>query len=328
MLTIATGFENEKPIPNIFLLETTNAKELERINPFVVRNGWFDTKTKKIDFDLDDPENTDNVMLSFTAKKRQGSLTIKLNGVNIFESELATENIEPVKLNKRLLGKTNTLDFEVSSAGAKFWTTNEYSLDNVKIAGDLTDTSKQESNNIFTISETEYSNMDRANLKFIPYCGNVNDIGPLDILINSRKLFSAVPICDSSYSQSIPKSALNEGENTIIFKTSKGSYSVEQIRLSLVFKEPTIKTYYFEINQSLFNEIRTGNADILLTVKFIDNGKQKRAKLDINGKIETIETSKAIFSKNINIKIVEGNNYLRLEPFEDLEVVEIKIEAN
>src|SRR3989338_51573 len=132
-LSTSSGLESEKSIPNIFLVETTNAKELEKINTFIVRNGWFDKKTKKIDFSLEDPDNTDNAVVSFTAKKRKGVLTIKLNGVTIFENELASDVVEPVSLDSKLLQKTNSLELSVSSVGTKFWTTNEYSLENVRI---------------------------------------------------------------------------------------------------------------------------------------------------------------------------------------------------
>ncbi|MBI2652171.1 hypothetical protein HYX00_01790, partial [Candidatus Woesearchaeota archaeon] len=263
---------------------------------------------------------------AFTAKKRQGILAIKLNDVVMFESELTSDIIEPVKLSKNLLGKKNSLEFSVSSVGAKFWTTNEYSLENVKIIGDITDTSKQESTNIFTLSDSEFSSMDKAMLKFIPYCGNVNELGTLDIFINNKKLFSTVPVCNNAYKQSIPKSVLSEGENNIIFKTNKGSYSVEQIKISLEFKEPKVKTYFFEVNESLFAKIRNGDKNIQLSVKFVDDKKQKRAKLDINGHIESIETEKALFTKNIDNKISEGNNFVRLEPLEDMEVVELRVE--
>ena len=326
MLSTSSGLEDEKEIPNIFLVETTNAKELEKINPFIVRSGWFDKKAKKIDFGLEDPDNTDNVVVSFTAKKRSGILTIKLNNAVVFENELTSEIIEPVKLDKKLLQKANSLEFSVSSVGLKFWTTNEYSLENVRIIGDITDTSKQESTNLFTLSDSEFSSMDKATLKFIPYCGNVNDLGTLDIYINNKKLFSSVPVCDNAYRQSVPKSALNEGENNIVFKTGRGSYSVEQIRIALEFKEPAVKTYFFEVSGDAFQSIRNGDADAVLTIKFVDDNKQKRAKLNVNGHIETIETDKTTFSKNINSRISEGNNYLRLEPLEDMEVVELKIE--
>jgi len=326
LLSTSRGLEDEKSISNIFLVETTNAKELERINPFIVRSGWFDKSSKKNDFQLKDHENIDNVILSFTAKKRQGILTIKLNDAIIFESELTSGITEPVRLNKNLLAEQNTLEFSVSSVGIKFWTTNEYSLENVKIIGDITDTSKQQSINIFTLSESEISRMDKAVLKFIPYCGNVNELGTLDIFINDKKLFSSVPVCDNAYKQSIPKSVLNEGENNIVFKTNKGTYSIEQIRISLEFKEPKIKTYFFEINESTFRNIRNGVQNVILTIKFTDSVKQKRAKLDINGRLETIETDKLSIPKNINNKISEGNNFIRLEPLEDIEVVELRVE--
>ncbi|MBI3035749.1 hypothetical protein HYY71_05500, partial [Candidatus Woesearchaeota archaeon] len=318
--------EDEKEIPNIFLVETTNAKELEKINPFIVRSGWFDKRAKKIDFQLDDPENTDNVVVSFTAKKRKGVLTIRLNNAAVFENEMASDTIEPVNLDKNLLAKSNALEFSVSSVGAKFWTTNEYSFENVKIFGDITDTSKQESTNLFTLTESEFSSMERATLKFIPYCGNVNGLGALDIFINNKKVFSSVPVCDNVYKQSIPKSAFNEGGNNIVFKTNKGSYSSEQISIALEFKEPIVKTYFFEVGSGAFAKIRNDDADAVLTIKFVDDKKRKRAKLDVNGHIETIETEKALFSKNIDNRVSEGNNFIRLEPLEDMEVVELKVE--
>lgn len=325
-LSTSSGLEDEKSIPNIFLVETTNAKELEKINPFIVRNGWFDKKEKRIDFSLEDPDNTDNVVVSFTAKKRKGALTIKLNGVIVFENEIASDISEPVSLDSKLLQKTNTLEFSVSSVGTKFWTTNEYSFENVRIIGDITDISKQESTNIFTLSDSEFASIDRATLKFIPYCGNVNELGTLDIFINNKKLFSSVPVCDNSYKQSIPKSALNDGENNIVFKTNKGSYSVEQVRIALEFKEPTVKTYFFEIDSGTFTQIKDDDKDVELTIKFVEDKVRKRAKLDVNGHVETVETDKALFTKNIDTRVSEGNNFVRLEPLEDVEVVELKIE--
>ena len=308
------------------MLESTAAKELKAINPFIVRNGWFDKKTYKMQFDLDDPQNTDKVMLSFTAKKMQGILAIKLNDQVIFENELAGSSPEPVKIDKKQLGKTNTLEFSVSSVGMKFWTTNEYDFENAKIIGDITDTSRQESNNIFTISDSEYSSMDKATLRFIPNCRNIAALGILDIFVNNKKMFSSVPVCDSQYKQSIPKSVLNEGANTIVFKTNKGSYNVEQIKISLEFKSPRIRTYFFGVDKDAFSKIRSGSSSAMLAIKFTDDTTQKRIKLDVNGHAETVETKQPVFSKNINSKISEGNNFVRLEPLEDVEVAELKIE--
>lgn len=325
-LGTAGNLEESKNIPDAFLIETTNAREIASFNPFIVKNGWFDKKAHSIDFDIEDPDNTDNAILSFTAKKSKGTFTIKLNGVIIFESELVSSTTEPVRLSKRLLQKTNTLEFSVSSVGAKFWATNEYSLENVKVIADITDTSRQESANLFTITESEYASMEKAALRFIPYCGNVNQIGLLEIFVNNKKVFSSVPVCDNQYRQSIPKSALNDGENNIVFKTTKGSYSVEQIKISLEFKEPALKTYYFKIDSQTIKNIRDGDQDVVLSIKFVDDKAQKRLMFDINGNLETIDTDKTLFTKNINNRVSEGNNYVRLEPIDDVEVIELKVE--
>ena len=325
-LSASENLENEKKIPNIFLIETTNAKELERINPFIVRSGWFDKKTHKFDFSIDDLENTDNLVLTFSAKERQGALAITLNNALIYENELRGDNPEPIKLDKKLLSKANSLEFSVSSVGYRFWMTNEYSFDSMKIIGDITDTSKQESTNIFTMSDSEISSMGKAVLKFVPYCKSISDIGKLDIFLNNRKLFSSIPICDNAYKQDIPKAVLNEGENNIVFKTNKGSYSVEQIKVSLDLKEPKVKTYYFEISPALFKQVRSGK-NIMLNIRFVEAQKQKRLNLDVNGHIESIETDKAAFSKSINSKVLEGNNFVRLVPLADVEVAELTIES-
>ena len=325
-LSVTQGLEDQKTIPDVFLVETTNAKELRKINPFIVRNGWFDRKANKIDFELEDPSNTDNVILTFAATKRTGILTIKLNNAAVFENELPSAIVEPVKLDKKLLGKTNSLEFSVSSVGLRFWTTNEYSFDNMKVIGDITDTTRQQSTNVFALSNSEFLSMDKATLKFIPFCSNVNVIGTLDILVNNKRLFSTVPNCENAYRQSIPKSVLNEGENNIVFKTNKGSYSVEQIKISLDFKEPKVKTYYFEVTSDTFKKIINGDNNLQLSIKFADNGKLKRAKLDVNGHVDNVETDKTVFSRDIGNKISEGNNFIRLEPLEDIEVVELRVE--
>ena len=327
MLTTAQDLENEKTIPDIYLVESTSAKELDRANPFVARSGWFDKKSPTFDFEVADPENTDNVILSFSAKKKgTGVLTIKLNNEVVYENELTGGIAEPVKLPTKLLSEANTLSFEVSSVGLKFWTTNEYAFENVRIIGDITDVSRQESNNIFIIGDSEFSSMQSAILKFVPYCSGTKNIGQLDIFVNNKKVFSTVPVCDNPYRQQISKTVLNEGENVIVFKTNKGSYSVEQISLAMDFKEPSTKTYFFEINEGAYNDLRDNGRAVMLSLKFIDDTTEKRVKLDVNGRQETVETSKNLFSKDISTKLVQGNNYVRLEPFEDLEVVELKIE--
>src|SRR3989344_5999575 len=97
---------DDRFIPNVYLIETTNAKEIDKINPFSVRNGWLDKKNYLVRFRLDDFENTGNVLLSFSATKRKGILTIKLNDDVIYEYAPKQINIV-VNLEKALLKNEN-----------------------------------------------------------------------------------------------------------------------------------------------------------------------------------------------------------------------------
>ena len=322
----------DKKIPNVFLFETTNAKELETINPFIVRNGWFDEKIKTFSFSIDDLENTDNVILSFNAEEHKGILTIKLNNEIIYENEIEIETVAPIKLNRNLLMDENTLEFSVSSVGLRFWRTNEYSLENIKMVGDITDKSKQESRNVFTLTGDELSNIERADLRFVPYCGGAAKVGVLNIFINSREVFSAVPVCEDPYKQAIPTGILNAGENRIVFKTNKGSYSVEQIKVEFEEKELKTNVYFFEVNQSIIDDIEDEEIDIVLTIEFVDDEKNKRADLNINDRFSTIDQEERFFTKTLNDDddpdfIEEGNNFIEIRPRTMLDIVELKVEV-
>jgi hypothetical protein len=332
----------DKSIPNIFLFESTNAKELEKINPLVVRNGWFDEKKRTVSFGIDDLENTDEVILAFNAGKHEGVLTIKLNGEIIFEKDVepvdgnvlengVIENVGPVRLNKNILRDENTLEFSVSSVGFKFWQTNEYTLEGIRVIGDITDRSKQESRNVFTLTATELFNIDRADLRFVPYCRNEKDVGVLDVLVNSRNVISAVPVCEDSYRQPIPLGILNEGENKVVFRTNKGSYSVEQIKVEFIEKEVRTKVYFFEVNKSIIKDIEDGEIDVVLTIEFVDGNRNKRADLNINDRLSTIDTEDKVFTKTLNDDddpnfIEEGNNFVEIRPRTRLDIVEIRVE--
>ena len=315
-----------KDIPNIFLFETTNAKELERINPFIIRSGWFDKKAQTVDFELADLENTDNVILSFKAKENEGTLTVKLNSQVVFENDIDSETAPPISLKNSLLAAQNTLEFSVSSVGGKFWKTNEYSFEDVRIIGDITDKSKQESRNVFTLTSKELSNIEKANLRFVPYCGNADQVGLLEIEINSRNIFSAVPVCEDAYKQPIPIGMLDAGENRILFKTGKGSYSVEQIMIDFEEKETEEKFYFFEVNQSQLDMIDDNEKEAILTIEFVNDKENKRADININDRFLTLDDDERTFTKNIDDYLEEGNNFIEIRPRTRLDIVELRIE--
>ncbi len=310
-------------IPNVYLFESTNSKELASLNPVYVRNGIFDKKAKTASFSIRNLENIDNVMLTFTAPKRQGVLTIKLNDNLIYEYDINKLNVEPIKISKNLLQEQNHLEFSVSGVGIKFWTTNEYSLESIKIIGDETDKTRQESRNVFSLTETEYQNLESAELRFVPYCSIGGSIGILDIFVNNHNIFSAVPVCDDPIVQNIPVGVLSSGSNKVIFKTGRGSYSIEQIKVKLESEETITNVYYFEINQTVFEDI---DDEVNLIIKFVDDEERKRADLNVNGHLYRIDQYDEVFERNIYNWIEMDNNFIKLTPKTSLDIVEMIVE--
>ncbi len=314
----------EHDIAAFSLYKTTNAEELETINPFIIRHGLFDDVKKEIPFKIKDLKNTENVLLSFTAKKNTGILTIKLNDVNIFESEITTQNPKPIKL-KENLKEDNLLEFSVSGTGAKFWSTNIYSLDDIRIVGDVADISRQESRNIFFVRESEKLNLEKAKLRFWPDC-NPDDVGKLEIMVNYQDVLSSIPDCGTINMYTFSPAVLHKGDNNIVFKTDKGSYRIEQIKITTDLKGLSYPTYYFEINESTYDKINNDTYDVKLTLKFVDDKEDKVMDLNINNRMNYVDTDEEKYYKNINNYIKEGNNFIKIEPLSMLDIVELKAE--
>ena len=320
------GKVKDKEIPNVNIFETTNSKVLDTINPVYVRNGWFDKKIKIVKFSIGDLETTNNVVLSFSAPTRKGILSIKLNGELIYEYDINSINVEPIKLKKESLQKENELEFSVSGVGAKFWTTNEYSLDNMKIIGDITDLSRQESRNTFALTDTEYQNLEKAELRFTPYCISTAEAGILTAFINNRDIYSAVPACNERAPPlEIPQSALSAGQNKVIFKTSKGSYSIEQIKLTFKQKDIPKAVYYFEANSTTLDDIKNNEFNAFIRIEFVDDQDNKKADINLNDHLTRIDQKKKDYEKNINEWLEEGNNFIEITPKTTLDIVELKV---
>jgi hypothetical protein len=320
------GRVRDKDIPNIQIFERTDSKVLDTINPIYVKNGLFDKREQVVKLTIDDLENVDNVVLSFSAPKRKGILSIKLNGELIYEYDIINYNVDPIKLQKGLLKEVNELEFSVSGVGLRFWSTNEYSIENIQIIGDISDLSRQESQNVFTLTDTEYQNLEKAEIRFTPYCTSEAAVGILDLTINNRNIFSAVPVCNDRYEQEIPIGVLSGGQNKVFFKTNKGSYSVEQIKLSFTEKDTPEAVYYFEVNETTWEDIEDEDYDSFLRIEFVDDDTRKRADINMNDHLVRIDQEKKTYDRNINNWIEEGNNFIKITPKTTLDIVEVRVE--
>jgi len=209
--------------------------------------------------------------------------------------------------------------------GIRFWETNEYDLEGMVIVGDITDKSRQESRNIFELTDAEFLNLEKATLRFVPYCSGVINVGTLTVYVNNRNVFSAIPVCDDPV-QPIPiLGALSAGENKVVFKTEKGSYSIEHIKIDLDLKETKTIAYYFELSDEQFEDVADDNKDVNVTIEFVDDGKNKRADLNVNGHLTRIDQDEPVYSRNIGNWVEKGNNYIEIRPKTTLNIVDLKV---
>ena len=313
----------DHPLPNVYLVETRNAEVLAKENPFTVRKGWFGEQTKSFVFSIPDLVNTENVILSFQAPLRKGVLRISLNGMPIFESQLTLQNPPPVVLAKTLLREANVLQFSVTGS---FLQTRKYSLTDIKVIGDITDVEKQKSTNTFSISQVELDNLESGYLDFYPICDQ-DDVGTLALELNGKIISSSVPACDSLNRQELYGEDLRDGKNTLIFRIIKGSYRIEQVRVRTVIKPVKAFVDFFDVKSSLYNAVLDGKRHIVLEIEFVDDGKVKRAKTNVNGKLDVIDQREPGFERDISAVLREGNNYIEIQPLTELDVVKLQVRA-
>jgi len=317
--------EIEHIIPSVNLNIITEAEVLKEVNSIYVKRTLFSEDKANISFSIEDLENTENVLLNFIATKREGRLIVKLNGHVIFNNEIEAVNIEPIKL-KEHLKNFNVLEFSVAPPPAtNFWKTNEYLLENIIITADLVRREAQESKNIFIVSSVEKNNLEKAVLRFLPEC-ITGLVGPLDVWINNYNIYSAVPDCGAlSPPIEIPEYYLVSGENRLIFRTSKGNYLIEQIKITSKLKEVVYPVYYFEITDERYKRIQEDKANITLTLRFVDDIERKIARIIINGHMLSLDQRDIEFVEDITRWIEKGNNAIKIEPLKTIDVVELKV---
>jgi len=194
ILEVIEEDEIDHELPSVNLYTSTSADVLREESSIYVKNGIFDKLEKEIDFRVETPENTKNLLMSFFVKRNKGRLLITINNKEILNKNIDEVNVEPVKIPKEYIAENNVLKIAVSGVGAKFWSTNEYLIENFKITGDITDTSTKESTLSFVVPRSESQNIEKAEIRFVPECQEAN-VGMLEILINSHLIFSSIPDC-------------------------------------------------------------------------------------------------------------------------------------
>lgn len=316
----------EYDLPSITLFKTTQAQILREENAFSVKNGWFTKKEKDIKFQIEDKETTANYILSFNAAEYDGSLKIKLNENLIFEQQISTYSVQPIKLPSELVQDgENIITFETSSVGIAFWTVNEYNIQDTKIIADITDLSRQEAIQTFNIPQAK-TNIEKATVKFVPECIQ-GETGLLEVYVNNQRLTSAIPECRILNSFDIPPTYLQAGANEISYITKDGSYLLSLIRVRTELADVNYPTYYFNINEDQWDDIKVSKYYANLSFNFlVPEYNYIEFKINVNGNHIGVYQREDEFWTILDEHLEEGNNVIRLVPEEDVDIISMKLE--
>lgn len=315
----------EKDFPNVNLLLLEEGTALKSVDSLYTSRTIFSESVATTSFEIENLDDTKSVLLNFLVKDSKGRLIIKLNGNEVFNREIETININPIELKEFLREGANTLDFSVSSPGGLFWRKNRYALEDVMITGDVTRREGQEASLKFILTSAEKSNIEKARLRFWPSC-KIGDVGALSVYFNGNVLYSAIPDCNNPV---MPIEFSPEyfvvGENVLRFSTTKGRYLIEQIKISSTMPSDKLPTYYFQITRERYDMVKDEDADVILYMRFVDDEEMKEADIRINGYLTAVTQEEREFQLNINDFVEEGNNAIKIEPIESLEVVEMRV---
>ena len=315
----------DHPIPNLYLFEATQAQVLANLPPFAVKNAWFDKADKSITFSIPNLQLSNNIALSYRALVRKGRLSIALNGASLFDDAVLVENPPPLSLPKGLLqADQNVLTFHVSGVGPAFWRTNEYRIEAGQVIGDVVDISKQQATASFAIDSEEYYNLDRAYLHFWADCEQ-RSMGSVQILLNNRNVYNAIPDCGTVNRQDIFATDLNIGKNTLTFALTEGNVRIEQVKVRTEMKPVKSFLSFFTVDRVLWDELQSGISRVILDVRFVDDGSQKAAIMNVNGRLDTIDQRLPSFSRDISSILQPGNNYIEIVPRTELNIVTVEV---
>ncbi len=329
-LPICQNKECDHDLPSFSLLRTTASQQIASFNPFIVKNNIFTKEDKTLTFSVNDLQDTSNLLLTFGANEHSGTLTVMLNGHDIYQKAMDTYNVEPITIPKTILAMTNTLTFSVSGVGAQFWKTNAYGIENAKIVGDVTDTTKQQSATTFFISSDEIDAMQSADLRFFPDC-KASQVGPLSITLNARSIYQGVPDCGMINVVQLSNNALATGDNSLSFQTASGTYLIDSISVQTHLKDINYPVYYFDLSDQQYQDLMQNRTDLNLTLDFAKRLNQSYDVFyNLNGYKRSVQVDQGISevqSKLLNVALKKKNNWISFEPDgQPVTIAEMKIE--
>ena len=304
---------------DLFIKTEPNLRILS--NSLEIKNALFGQTNQKLEFELDDLENLNEISLVFAVLEAKGNLIISLNEREIFNQKLIKNKIETINLPKEYLEEKNKLWLEVSNPGFAFWSTNKYRLKDVNLKEFFELIHSSESLE-FSVSSSERNSLSSSNLHFYVYCKEESEQSDiLKVHLNDNIVFNQyVPCVNEEHDLELEKNYFLSGVNDLEFSVSGGNYLISDIEISNEVGGEVYPSYIFYIR----NDVYEGHGQYYLTLDM--SGDEKKAEIILNDEILNLNTVNNFKQFDISNEIKRGNNFIEVKPISSFEINEIKIE--
>ena len=316
-------------IPTFTVATSIEGTTIQERNQLQVSRSTFSEDSKQMTFNVN-PDLTRDIVLSFTVVEASGTLTVELNGEEIYVDTLVRGNSPPIRITPQELQRENTLRFSVDTPGITFWRTNEYTLRNVQITADVQDVSQRANTQSVYIEQDDFDTIEIARLRYVPQC-EPEEVTGFEISFNNFNLFRGVPDCGVINAIKFDPAAVFPGANDITTRVQTGSVLVDAMELETRFEGTQNKQYFFSIPRRFFTTDSEG-VPILpdafqVRARFtFPNDEEKRLNTFFNGRLKTINTREPEVEFNITEYVEPGSNVVELEPVEDISIARLEID--
>ena len=100
---------------------------------------------------------------------------------------------------------------------------------------------------------------------------------------------------------------------------------LEQIKITSELKDIELPIFYFQLTDEQYAEVDNETANVTLSMEFVDSIDLKQADIIINGDKLRLDQKDKEFSEVINRYIEEGNNAIKIDPDNAIDVVDLTI---
>ena len=299
--------------PSINLIEKKEIEIFSQASSALIRRSIFSNEPRYFTFNLDNPKSVEDIKLGFAISINKGTLNIIFNGQSI--SVINDGQSKLIDIPPELLSEKNVVEFQVSSPGIFFWSTNEYLIDNFKIIGNVVNSEGLEAHSNFILQKAEFNKLEESALSFYVDCAKVDS--PLEIEVNGNNIYSSIPSCGGSLGKiEFEPNFLKENLNKLKFKTKSGNYFIDRIKIRNKLEESDRVIFYFDLTKDEL-EFILDNAIAIARAEYTDDFEDKDIAVYLNGHLFDLNTRTDFSEYDVTRLLSVGINSVEIVPQKD-----------